>query len=78
MDIRSVVDSTLHKYVYQIGGKIMFQFILNRLKEASTWRGLILMVTAAGVAVSDTQQIAIIAAGIALAGVVGAFLPDKK
>jgi len=56
----------------------MFAFILNRLKEASTWRGLILMITAAGVAVSDTQQVAIIAAGIALAGVVGAFLPDKK
>ena len=56
----------------------MFAFILNRLKEASTWRGLILMITAAGVAVSDTQQVAIIAAGIAFAGVVGAFLPDKK
>ena len=78
MDIRGVVNSLVHKYVYQIGGKIMFQFIINRLKEASTWRGLILMITAAGVAVSDTQQIAIIAAGIALAGVVGAFLPDKK
>ena len=56
---------------------VMISFILNRFKEASTWRGIILMITAAGVAISDSQKEAIIACGLALVGVVGAFFPDK-
>jgi hypothetical protein len=56
--------------------KTLFKFLLNRLKEASTYRGLTLLCTALGVALSPAQGEAIVAAGIALAGVLGAFLPD--
>ena len=51
--------------------------ILNRLKEASTWRGLLLLVTAAGVTLSPDQKEAIITVGLALVGLVGVFTPDK-
>ncbi|MGB4336845.1 MAG: hypothetical protein WBJ41_18595 [Chromatiaceae bacterium] len=48
------------------------------ISEPSTWRGLIWMATAAGLAVSPDQQAAIVAAGMALAGIVGAFFTDNK
>ncbi len=56
----------------------MKDYLLNRLREASTWRGIVMLFTAAGVALSAAQSEAIIAAGIALAGVIGVFLPDAK
>lgn len=56
----------------------MKDFLLARASEASTWRGLIMLATAAGVVFSAAQAEAIIAAGLALAGLVGAFSPDKK
>lgn len=51
-------------------------YVLARLKEASTWRGIIAIVTACGVALSPEQIEAIIATGLALMGIVGAFFPD--
>ena len=51
-------------------------YVLARLKEASTWRGIIGIITACGVALSPEQIEAIIATGIALMGIVGAFFPD--
>lgn len=56
----------------------VLEFILQRLRERSTWIGLISLATAAGLMMSDTQQEAIIAAGSALAGVIAAFTPDRK
>lgn len=56
----------------------MKEFLLARASEASTWRGLIMLATAAGVAFSSAQIEAVVAAGLALAGLVGAFSPDKK
>jgi len=41
--------------------------------EASTWRGLIFVLTAVGVQLDPQQQTAIITAGMALAGLVGVF-----
>lgn len=51
---------------------------MARLKEPSTWRGVISIVTAMGVALSPSQMEAIIAGGLALMGIVGAFTPDAK
>ena len=56
----------------------MKEYVLARLSEASTWRGLIMLATAAGVVFSAEQAEAVIAAGLALAGLVGAFSPDKS
>lgn len=56
----------------------MKDYIINRLHEASTWRGILAMLTAAGVALSPEQVNAIVACGLALIGMVGAFVPDSK
>lgn len=56
----------------------MKDYLLTRLREASTWRGLVMLVTAAGVALSAAQTEAIIALGMAVAGMIGVFLPDSK
>lgn len=56
----------------------MKDYLLARLSEASTWRGIIMLATAAGVVFSAEQAEAVIAAGLALAGLVGAFSPDKQ
>lgn len=52
-------------------------YILSRLKEASTWRGIILVATAAGAHWSPESQETIITVGVGLAGVVGALIPDS-
>ncbi len=48
------------------------------ITEPSTWRGLVWLLTAAGLAVSPDQQAAIAAAGMAIAGAIGAFFPDQR
>lgn len=54
-------------------------YIIARLKEASTWRGLIIVVTAAtGATVPPELEKAIVLCGLALAGFVGTFFPDSK
>jgi len=52
-------------------------YIYALLSEPSTWRGIIALVTAAGVALSPDQVDKIVAAGLALIGLVGAFIPDR-
>lgn len=56
----------------------MKTYLIERLHEASTWRGLIAIATAAGVTISPEQAEAIVAAGLAVIGLLGAFLPDAK
>jgi hypothetical protein len=56
----------------------MKDFLIQRGKEASTWRGLVAIITAAGITLDPTQMEAIVAAGLAAIGVIGAFFPDKK
>lgn len=56
--------------------KAILPFILARLKEPSTWRGLIGIATAAGATVQPEVATQIITVGIALAGAVGAFTAD--
>lgn len=56
----------------------MLQFILERGKEASTWRGLVAIVTAAGVTLSPELGEAIVALGLAVIGIIGVVTADKK
>lgn len=53
------------------------KYVLDQLSQASTWRGLIYLATALGLKVSPDQAAAILAAGMAVVGLIGVFLPDK-
>jgi hypothetical protein len=55
----------------------MKSYLLERLKEPSTWRGLTALLTAVVVALSPDQVNAIVSAGLALMGVLGVFTKDK-
>ena len=55
----------------------MKQYLVERMKEPSTWRGIILLLTAVGVPIAPELQSVIISAGLGLAGLVGAITPDK-
>lgn len=55
----------------------MFKYIFNRLKERSTWLGIIGLITACGASISTELAEQIIAAGIAIAGAVGIVTKDK-
>ena len=56
----------------------MFPYILERAKEASTWRGLVLLATAGGVNLAPDLANAIVTFGIGLAGLLGVITKDKK
>lgn len=49
------------------------QTIIDYLKQESTWRGIIAIVTALGVTLSPEQANAIIAGGLALIGIINTF-----
>ena len=50
---------------------------LARLREPSTWRGLVWLATVAGLSLRPDQAEAIVTVGIALAGLLGVFLSDE-
>lgn len=52
-------------------------YIFNRLKEASTWRGIFALLTALGVTVQPELQEAILASGLAIIGLIGVLFKDK-
>jgi hypothetical protein len=53
-------------------------YLINRLKEPSTWRGIILVIAGVfGYQMPPGIQETVIAGGVALAGVVGAVMPDS-
>jgi len=56
----------------------MKAYLLERGKEASTWRGLVALLTAVGVTLSPEQGEAVIALGLAVIGAIGVFFSDKK
>jgi hypothetical protein len=56
----------------------MSDYIKERLKEPSTWRGIILLLTAVGVPIAPAMGEAIICVGLAMAGGVGVVTPDRK
>jgi hypothetical protein len=53
-------------------------YILDRLTENSTWRGIILLATAIGLKLDPDQQAAILAAGLALVGAINVFRKGSK
>jgi uncharacterized transporter YbjL len=52
-------------------GGSMKDYILDRAKEPSTWRGFILFLTAIGVPIAPEMQTAIVSAGLGIAGLIG-------
>lgn len=55
----------------------MKEYVIERLKEASTWRGIILLLTSAGIQIAPEIQSLVISIGVALAGAIGVVAPDK-
>jgi hypothetical protein len=53
-------------------------YIRARLAEASTWRGLVFVASAAGIALDPDKANAIAAAGMALVGAINIFRKEKK
>ena len=53
------------------------QYLLDRLKEPSTWRGLVLVVTSCGIALRPEQIEAINFIGLFVAGFLGAATRDQ-
>ena len=51
-------------------------YLIARCKESSTWRGLVLIATACGAALSTDQQEAIVSVGLLVAGIIGAATVD--
>lgn len=51
-------------------------YAITQLGEPSTWRGVTLLLTSLGVALSPEQTAAIVALGLAVAGVIAVFIPD--
>jgi len=54
----------------------MKTWIVNRLKEPSTWRGLVWLLTVAGITLTPEQTTIVVTAGMTLAGLLGVFLPE--
>lgn len=53
-------------------------YMLERLREPSTWRGIVMLVTALGVSLTPDQQSAIMQAGLAIVGLIGVFAPEPR
>lgn len=49
----------------------MKAYILDRAREPSTWRGIILLLTALGVPMAPALSEAIVSTGLAVAGLIG-------
>jgi hypothetical protein len=55
----------------------MKDYLLSRAKEASTWRGLTLLLTAIGVPIAPAMAESIVSVGLAVAGLIGVASADK-
>ena len=55
----------------------MKDYILARIKEPSSWRGIFLLLTAIGIPVAPELADAIITVGLAIVGAIGIATPDK-
>lgn len=54
------------------------KWIIDRLKEASTWQGVIVAATGLGVKISPAAQSAIVTAGAAVFVLLSVFIAEKK
>jgi hypothetical protein len=55
----------------------MKKYILERMREPSSWRGLFMILTAIGVPVAPEMAEAIITVGLGVVGIIGVAAPDK-
>jgi hypothetical protein len=53
-------------------------YIIDRFGEASTWRGIVFIASAAGITVAPEQANAIAAAGMAIVGAINVFRKQAK
>ena len=58
--------------------KIIIDWVLARMAEPTTWRGLIGIAAAAGVAINPHQSAIILALGMGLAGFINVVIKDPK
>ena len=58
--------------------KNLGKWILDRLKEKSTWAGILAVVAAAGVTLNPELKDAIVAAGVSIAGLVAVIVKENK
>jgi len=56
----------------------IIEYILDRLAENSTWRGIILVATSLGIAIEPNQAAAITAAGMGLVGLINVFINNDS
>ena len=49
----------------------MMKYFIDRAKEASTWRGIVMLATATGISIAPELANAIITFGVGLAGLLG-------
>lgn len=56
----------------------MKDYVLERLKEPSTWRGITLLLTALGVPLAPGVSDAIISLGLAITGLIGVVTKDPR
>lgn len=54
----------------------MFNYLLQRAQEPSSWRGLALLATAVGIKVAPEMINAIATAGLGVAGLIGVVTKD--
>jgi len=53
-------------------------YILTRLSEASTWRGVFAALTGLGIAISPENAAAYTAVGLSIVGLIGVLTKDNK
>ena len=70
------MGAILFPFFYSFRGNM--DWLKKRLSERSTWKGLIWLLTACGITLNAEQAEAIVATGLAIAGLVDVFLTDKK
>ena len=58
--------------------KAIISWILARLKEPSTWRGILTVIAAMGVAITPANATIILAAGVGLAGFINIVISDPN
>lgn len=54
----------------------LWKYILDRLSEASTWRGIVMALTAIGIQISPELMTQIITVGVGLVGLIGMLTKD--
>jgi len=78
----TVAAPSLSRLPTIIGGQVLdipafFQYLIHRFLESSTWRSLVVGLTAFGMYIKPEQQDFIVTGGVALFTAIGILFPDK-